>query len=72
MANDNGNGVEQEQDPFIHELAIKLSRALNIINPNELLARRVIDIAKTNTPEGFAKGAHPGKQLDKVALTETF
>jgi len=39
-----------------HQLAIKLSRALNIVNPNDLLAQRVTDIAKTNTVEGFIKG----------------
>lgn len=43
---------------FTHQLAIKLSRALNIINPNDLLAQRVTDIAKTNTVEGFTKGAY--------------
>jgi hypothetical protein len=42
---------------FTHQLAIKLSRILNIVNPNDLLARTVIELAKTNPPEGFAKGA---------------
>jgi hypothetical protein len=45
-------------DDFTHQLAIKLSRILNIVNPNDLLARTVIDLAKTHPPEGFAKGAH--------------
>ena len=45
-----------EDDPFVHTLAIKLSRALNIVNPNDLLARRVIDIARGNTLEGFTTG----------------
>ncbi|KAJ7599325.1 pre-mRNA splicing factor [Mycena floridula] len=40
-------------DDFNHQLAIKLSRALNILNPNDLLAQRVSDIAKTNTVDGF-------------------
>lgn len=44
-----------EQD-FTHNLAIKLSRVLNIVNPNDLLARRVQDIAKTNTVTGFIAG----------------
>jgi pre-mRNA-splicing factor ATP-dependent RNA helicase DHX38/PRP16 len=52
-----------ETDNFIHQLAIKLSRALNIINPNDLLAQRVTDIAKTNTLEGFTKGAPHSKSL---------
>lgn len=43
-------------DEFNHQLAIKLSRALNIVNPNDLLAQRVTDIAKTNTLDGFTKG----------------
>ncbi|KAH8108469.1 P-loop containing nucleoside triphosphate hydrolase protein [Phellopilus nigrolimitatus] len=44
-------------DAFVHELAIKLSRQLNIINPNDLLAKRVIDIALNNTAEGFIQAA---------------
>ena len=43
-------------DDFTHHIAIQLSRALNLVNPNDLLARRVQDIAKTNTLEGFAAG----------------
>jgi pre-mRNA-splicing factor ATP-dependent RNA helicase DHX38/PRP16 len=43
-------------DDFTHQLAIKLSRALNIINPNDLLAQRVTDIAKTNSVDDFIKG----------------
>ncbi|RDB29519.1 Pre-mRNA-splicing factor ATP-dependent RNA helicase PRP16 [Hypsizygus marmoreus] len=50
---------------FNHHLAIELSRALNIVNPNDLLARRVTDIAKTNTLEGFIKAARAfGKFTD--------
>jgi hypothetical protein len=45
-------------DEFKHQVAIKLSRALNTLNPNDLLAQRVIDIAKTNSTEGFIAGAH--------------
>lgn len=44
------------EDVFTHNLAIKLSRALNLVNPNDLLARRVVDIAKTNTVAGFTTG----------------
>lgn len=43
-------------DEFIHQLAIKLSRVLNIVNPNDLLAQRVVDIAKTNPLDDFTKG----------------
>lgn len=45
-------------DEFNHHVAIKLSRALNTLNPNDLLAQRVIDIAKTNSIDGFFAGAH--------------
>lgn len=47
------------EDDFTHHLAIKLSRVLNTINPNDLLARRVQDIAKTNSLEGFITGESP-------------
>ncbi|KAF7796079.1 hypothetical protein EIP86_007250 [Pleurotus ostreatoroseus] len=40
-------------DAFTHALAIKLARALNLVNPNDLLARNVIDIARANSVEGF-------------------
>ncbi|KAI0327247.1 P-loop containing nucleoside triphosphate hydrolase protein [Cubamyces sp. BRFM 1775] len=44
-------------DEFVHQIAIKLSRALNLVNPNDLLAQRVRDIAKTNTVDGFIAAA---------------
>lgn len=50
MASPNGH------DEFNHQVAIKLSRALNTLNPNDLLAQRVIDIAKTNSVAGFISG----------------
>jgi pre-mRNA-splicing factor ATP-dependent RNA helicase DHX38/PRP16 len=46
----------ETHDEFIHHIAIKLSRALNIVNPNDLLAQRVTDIAKTNTLPAFISG----------------
>ncbi|KAF5383403.1 hypothetical protein D9757_006182 [Collybiopsis confluens] len=46
-----------DTNDFTHTLAIKLSRALNIVNPNDLLAQRVTDIAKTNTVDGFINAA---------------
>jgi len=48
--------ADSGSDGFKHQVAIKLSRALNLLNPNDLLAERVIEIAKTNSAEGFAKG----------------
>jgi len=50
------NGSSQD-DAFAHQVAIKLSRALNLVNPNDLLASRVIDITKSNTREGFVRAA---------------
>ena len=53
---------DSASDEFIHQLAIKLSRALNIIVPNDLLAQRVSDIAKTNSLDDFTKGvAYAGR-----------
>ena len=49
--------MSSDTDEFTHQLAIKLSRALNIVNPNDLLAKRVQDIARTNTVDGFITGA---------------
>ncbi len=43
-------------DEFNHQVAIKLSRAINTLNPNDLLAQRVIDIAKTSSVESFITG----------------
>jgi pre-mRNA-splicing factor ATP-dependent RNA helicase DHX38/PRP16 len=49
--------VEDGANDYNHQLAIKLSRALNIINVNDLLAQRVTDIAKTTTVDGFINGS---------------
>jgi hypothetical protein len=44
-------------EPFVHHVAVALSRALNSISVNELLARRVIDIARTNATVASFKRA---------------
>jgi len=44
-------------DEFTHNVAIKISRVMNTLNPNDLLARRVIDIAKNNSEDGFTQAA---------------
>ncbi|ETW78300.1 hypothetical protein HETIRDRAFT_479463 [Heterobasidion irregulare TC 32-1] len=49
-------GPQAPPDDFNHQLAIKLARALNLVNPNDLLATRVTDIARTSSEEGFLKG----------------
>ncbi|KAI8381606.1 uncharacterized protein BYT42DRAFT_311362 [Radiomyces spectabilis] len=43
--------MAQEKEPhadFVHEIAIDFSRALNLTNPNDLLAKRVVQIAKND------------------------
>ena len=47
----------EEVSPYTHQLAIKLSQALNNLTPNDLLAQRVTEIAKSHDAEGFMKGA---------------
>ncbi|KAA1475461.1 P-loop containing nucleoside triphosphate hydrolase protein [Dentipellis sp. KUC8613] len=59
-------------DNFNHQLAIKLSRALNLVNPNDLLATRVTDIAKTNSEEGFIKAAKSFGKFKDAFLVELY
>lgn len=47
----------QDQE-FVHNIAIKLSRVLNLTNPNDYLARNVIGIATANDLPGFVQGKH--------------
>ncbi|KAG9003089.1 DEAH-box RNA helicase prp16 [Tulasnella sp. 427] len=51
------SSTNEGEDPFVHQIAIKLSRALNIINPNDLLAKRVIQIAKSSSEPHFVVAA---------------
>ncbi|KAG8963055.1 DEAH-box RNA helicase prp16 [Tulasnella sp. 419] len=67
---DSGSPPRDEEDPFVHALAIKLSRALNTINPNDLLAKRVIDIAKTTSEDGFMKAAKSFGKFKDSFLTD--
>ncbi|TFK99651.1 P-loop containing nucleoside triphosphate hydrolase protein [Pterulicium gracile] len=57
-------------DAFQHQLAIKFSRVLNIVNPNDLLAKRIIDIGKNHTLEGFKKAASAFGKFQDTFLTE--
>jgi hypothetical protein len=52
-----GPSVMDGVDEFTHNVAIKISRVMNSLNPNDLLARRVIDIAKNNSADGFIQAA---------------
>ncbi|KAG5730297.1 Pre-mRNA-splicing factor ATP-dependent RNA helicase PRP16 [Termitomyces sp. T112] len=65
-------GVEGQENPFKHQLAIKLSRALNTINPNDQLALIVIDLAKTNSNslEDFIKAARTFGKFKDSFLAE--
>ncbi|KAG6878676.1 hypothetical protein C0992_007690 [Termitomyces sp. T32_za158] len=62
--------VESQENPFKHQLAIKLSRALNTINPNDQLALRVIDLAKTNSLEDFTAAARTFGKFKDSFLAE--
>jgi len=55
--------ASNEKNIFVHQVAIKLSRQLNTINTNDLLAERVIDIAKTKTAEDFTTGVFRSRVL---------
>jgi len=63
------NDREQE---FTHRLAIKFSRAMNQINPNDLLARRIQDIAKSNSVEVFIQAANSFGKFQDSFLRETY
>ncbi|EIW86276.1 hypothetical protein CONPUDRAFT_45914 [Coniophora puteana RWD-64-598 SS2] len=62
--------ADKAHEEFNHQLAIKLSRALNLVNPNDLLAERVSDIAKTNSVDGFVQAARAFGKFKDSFLTE--
>ncbi|KAJ3499894.1 hypothetical protein NLJ89_g10030 [Agrocybe chaxingu] len=64
------SSASTEHDDFNHQIAIKLSRALNTLNPNDLLAQRVIDIAKTNSEAGFISAARTFGKFKDSFLSE--
>lgn len=54
-------------DAFTHDIAIQLSRTLNLTNPNDLLAKRVIQIARNDrNPQSFTKGRYTAAQLAAI------
>ncbi|OZJ04171.1 hypothetical protein BZG36_02176 [Bifiguratus adelaidae] len=54
MSQAEGNG-----DDLVHNIAVELSRVLNLVNPNDLLAKRVIQIARRETNvDQFVKACH--------------
>ncbi|KZV62620.1 P-loop containing nucleoside triphosphate hydrolase protein [Peniophora sp. CONT] len=61
-----------ETESFEHQVAIKLSRAINLVNPNDLLASRVIDIAKSNDEKGFMNAAKSFGKFQESFLSELY
>lgn len=50
-----GEGADDDND-FVHQIAIEMSRVMNSINPNDLLAKRIIEIARGNrSAEAFLR-----------------
>ncbi|KAF9040610.1 P-loop containing nucleoside triphosphate hydrolase protein [Panaeolus papilionaceus] len=64
--------ASHDNDEFTHKIAIKLSRALNLLNPNDLLARNVVDIAKTNDLGGFINAAKTFGKFQDSFLSELY
>lgn len=63
--------TSKDANDFIHHVAISISRRLNIVNPNDLLAKRVIDIARHNhSGDAFIRAASSfGKFEDEFLLS---
>ncbi|KAI9493673.1 P-loop containing nucleoside triphosphate hydrolase protein [Zychaea mexicana] len=60
-------------DEFTHDLAIELSRALNLTNPNDLLAKRVVQLAKNDKNfDRFAAACQTFGRFKREFLLETF
>lgn len=61
--------MPSSEDTFAHHIAIELSRRLNLVNPNDLLAKRVIDIARHNhSGDAFVKAASTFGKFDREFL----
>ncbi|PVF97099.1 putative PRP16-RNA-dependent ATPase [Serendipita vermifera] len=61
---------ENGDEKFVHSIAIKLSRVMNQINPNDLLARRVISMATSNDTAGFIQAASTFGKFQEKFLSE--
>lgn len=62
-----------EVDPALHSLAISISREINLVNPNDLLAKRVLDLALQNdTLPAFQKAAKTFGRFRDVFLQEVW
>jgi pre-mRNA-splicing factor ATP-dependent RNA helicase DHX38/PRP16 len=63
-----------QAEPFVHELAISISREINLINPNDTLAQRMIQLAKENKSSlpAFSKAASAFGRFRPAFIEETF
>ncbi|CEP11000.1 hypothetical protein [Parasitella parasitica] len=60
-------------DDFVHDIAIDISRALNLTNPNDLIAKKVIQFAEVNKDfEKFSKVCSTFGRFSKEFLAETY
>jgi hypothetical protein len=60
-------------DPALHSLAISISREINLVNPNDLLAKRLLDLALQNdTVQSFQKAAKTFGRFRDIFLQEVW
>ena len=73
MASSNGAASDAESSPM-HQLAIAVSRELNLVNPNDLLAKRVLELAQQNSESlpQFQKAAKTFGRFRDVFLQEVW
>lgn len=50
-----------DDNTFIHDIAVEISRALNLTNPNDLIAKKVIQFAENKDFEKFYSCNYPPK-----------
>ncbi|KAI8326954.1 P-loop containing nucleoside triphosphate hydrolase protein [Choanephora cucurbitarum] len=61
------------EDEFIHDIAIDISRALNLTNPNDLIARKVVQFAETNKDfDRFSQVCSTFGRFSREFLAETY
>lgn len=65
--------ADGQADPALHSLAISISREINLVNPNDLLAKRVLDLALQNDSlPAFQKAAKTFGRFRDVFLQEVW
>ncbi|WVQ96080.1 hypothetical protein IAU59_003181 [Kwoniella sp. CBS 9459] len=65
------SGPTNSENDFAHQIAIEMSRLMNAVNPNDLLGRRIIEIAKGNrTGDAFLRAVSTfGRFPDEAMLS---